>query len=223
MTLQLPPSLTEWVVNSGALTHRYTPQCRYPDDHGWQSNCALRRSNCLCCTTNPTSPSTPCAAPTTLASTSVPHTAPTIPPAASSVAPVSPLVTQPMLRVLPVGAVPVSPVVHLHPMRTRGAVGFLQPKLYVAATLTPIPKSVRVALADPNWQATMEEEYVTLMSNDTWDLVSRPVVPMLSLTSGSSSTSSRPTRHLRGTRPARFFAGSRSVPTSIMMRLSVPL
>jgi hypothetical protein len=42
------------------------------------------------------------------------------------------------------------------------------------ATLSPIPKSVRAALTDSHWLAAMEEEYVTLMSNDTWDLVPRP-------------------------------------------------
>jgi hypothetical protein len=31
-------------------------------------------------------------------------------------------------------------MVHLHPMWTRGAVGFQQPKLYIIATLSPIPK-----------------------------------------------------------------------------------
>jgi hypothetical protein len=59
-------------------------------------------------------------------------------------------------------------------MWTRVDAGFWQPKLYVAATLSPIPKSVWAALANPHWQAAMEEEYTTLMSNGTWNLVPRP-------------------------------------------------
>jgi hypothetical protein len=39
---------------------------------------------------------------------------------------------------------------------------------------SPIPTSVRVALADPNWRVAMEDEYGALMSNRTWELVSRP-------------------------------------------------
>lgn len=42
------------------------------------------------------------------------------------------------------------------------------------STPSPIPTSVRTALADPNWRAAMEEEYGALMSNGTWDLVARP-------------------------------------------------
>jgi hypothetical protein len=33
--------------------------------------------------------------------------------------------------------------------------------------LSPIPKSAQAALTDPHWWAAMEEEYATLMSNDT--------------------------------------------------------
>jgi hypothetical protein len=37
----------------------------------------------------------------------------------------------------------------------------------------PVLTFVRSALADPNWRGAMEE-YKTLLSNSTWDLVSRP-------------------------------------------------
>jgi hypothetical protein len=55
----------------------------------------------------------------------------------------------------------------------------LPDRLILAATttsLTPslIPSSVYAALADPDWHATMEDEYEALMSNGTWDLVPRP-------------------------------------------------
>jgi surface antigen len=41
-------------------------------------------------------------------------------------------------------------------------------------TPSPIPTSVRAALANPNWCATMEGEYGALMSNGTWELVTWP-------------------------------------------------
>jgi hypothetical protein len=122
-------------------------------------------------TTTPASPFMPCDAPMTSASTSTPRVAPTIPPAASSVTRVSPSIAQPVPHRLPTGVVPISPMVHPHPMRTQGVISFQQPKLYDVATLSPVPKSVRVILANPHWWVAMEEEYATLMSNDTWDMV----------------------------------------------------
>jgi hypothetical protein len=44
-----------------------------------------------------------------------------------------------------------------------------------ASTLSPVPSSACVALVDPNWRRAMEEEYVALIANNTWDLVPRPV------------------------------------------------
>jgi hypothetical protein len=38
-----------------------------------------------------------------------------------------------------------------------------------------VPTSVRAALADLSWRNVMEEEYAALFSNNTWDLVPRPV------------------------------------------------
>jgi hypothetical protein len=47
-----------------------------------------------------------------------------------------------------------------------------------AATSSPtpflIPSSARVVLADPHWRAAMEDEYGTLISNGTCELVPRP-------------------------------------------------
>ena len=60
-------------------------------------------------------------------------------------------------------------------MATRGKSGFRQPAAYTATVLSPVPKSYRSALADPNWRAAMEEEYGALLSNNTWDLVPRPL------------------------------------------------
>jgi hypothetical protein len=49
-----------------------------------------------------------------------------------------------------------------------------QPFAFTALTPSPIPSFVRATLADPNWRVAMEDEYRALMSNGTWELVSRP-------------------------------------------------
>jgi hypothetical protein len=36
---------------------------------------------------------------------------------------------------------------------------------------SPVPSSVRTALADPHWRRAMEEEYAALLANHTWDLM----------------------------------------------------
>jgi hypothetical protein len=72
---------------------------------------------------------------------------------------------------------PVTPPVNPHRMVTRAKDDFLmatQPFTFTASTPSPISSSVRAALADPNWRTTMDDEYGTLMSNGTWELVSRP-------------------------------------------------
>jgi hypothetical protein len=68
-----------------------------------------------------------------------------------------------------------------HWMITRGKSGFrvVPDRLVLTATTSsptpsPIPSSARAALADPHWRAAMEEEYRALISNGTWELVSRP-------------------------------------------------
>ena len=40
--------------------------------------------------------------------------------------------------------------------------------------MSPLPRSVRDALSDPNWRAAMQAEYDALLSNHTWSLVPRP-------------------------------------------------
>ena len=66
------------------------------------------------------------------------------------------------------------PVVNEHRMVTRAKLGFRQPALFTATPLSPVPKTFRSALADPNWRAAMEEEHAALLRNQTWDLVPRP-------------------------------------------------
>jgi hypothetical protein len=70
--------------------------------------------------------------------------------------------------------VPVTPPENTHRMVTQAKDGFrvLPDQLILATTTTsltpsPIPSSVCTALADPNWCATMEDEYRALMSNGT--------------------------------------------------------
>jgi hypothetical protein len=60
---------------------------------------------------------------------------------------------------------------HTNPMVIRQAVGVLRPRALSATEgeprLSPIPTSVRKALADPNWRRAMEEEYGALLANQT--------------------------------------------------------
>lgn len=81
---------------------------------------------------------------------------------------------------LPPQAAPVDPPVNAHGMRTRAKDGFRQPWILfdlLATTppaVSPIPKTYRGALSDPNWHAAMIEEYNALMANATWDLIPAP-------------------------------------------------
>jgi hypothetical protein len=47
--------------------------------------------------------------------------------------------------------------------------------LIIATVSSPVPSNYRSGLADPNWRATMAEEYKALIDNDTWRLVPRPL------------------------------------------------
>ncbi|GKB59475.1 ribonuclease H-like domain-containing protein, partial [Tanacetum coccineum] len=42
------------------------------------------------------------------------------------------------------------------------------------SSVSPLPKSYRVAFSDPNWQNAMRDEYNALIKNKTWVLVPRP-------------------------------------------------
>ena len=59
-------------------------------------------------------------------------------------------------------------------MTTRAKHGFRQPAAYNTALLSPVPRTYRAALADPNWRAAMLDEHAALLQNNTWDLVPRP-------------------------------------------------
>jgi hypothetical protein len=65
---------------------------------------------------------------------------------------------------------PITPPVNPHRKVMQAKDGFqiaTKPFTLTASTSSPIPSSVRVALADPNWRAAMEDEYGALMSNGT--------------------------------------------------------
>lgn len=62
-------------------------------------------------------------------------------------------------------------------MITWGKAGFRLPTDWLnlhATALSPIPKTYRGALADPNWCAAMQEEFDALQANETWTLIPRP-------------------------------------------------
>jgi hypothetical protein len=75
----------------------------------------------------------------------------------------------------------VAPLVNPHLMTTRVKRGFwlrvdrLTLSTTSASTLSPMLSSVHAALIDPNWRRTMEEEFATLITTNTSDLVPRPV------------------------------------------------
>jgi hypothetical protein len=59
-------------------------------------------------------------------------------------------------------------------MGTHAKSGYRMPAAYHAASLSPVPKTFRSALADRNWRSAMEDEHRALLQNNTWDLVPRP-------------------------------------------------
>ena len=68
-------------------------------------------------------------------------------------------------------------------MHTRSKSGIVKPNpkytslaLFSSSSpsISPIPRSYRVALQDPNWYNAMCEEYNALIATNTWDLVPRP-------------------------------------------------
>jgi hypothetical protein len=66
---------------------------------------------------------------------------------------------------------------NVHAMRMCGKAGFRLPiaKMNIQATaLSPLPKTYRGSLADPNWRDAMIEEFTALQVNNTWDLVPQP-------------------------------------------------
>jgi hypothetical protein len=74
--------------------------------------------------------------------------------------------------------VPVTPSDNPHRMITWGKTDFMVvPARLVltvvssSPTLSLIPSSAHVALADPHWCVAMEEECIALISNGTWELV----------------------------------------------------
>jgi hypothetical protein len=76
---------------------------------------------------------------------------------------------------VPSGSAPPAP----SPRRTRLMDGIWKPKIfkdgtvrYANQTESTEPYNVQEALSNPQWKAAMDDEYVTLMRNKTWRLVS---------------------------------------------------
>lgn len=86
--------------------------------------------------------------------------------------------------------VPTPPITNDHTKVTCGESGFRQPlerKDLHDSPLSPIPKTYRGVLKDPNWHATMLDEVFVLHTNRTWDLV--PCPSGANVASGSFGTS----------------------------------
>jgi hypothetical protein len=52
------------------------------------------------------------------------------------------------------------------------------PAVFQTAELSPVPRTYRAVLADPNWRAAMEAEFSTLLANNTWEFFLGLPVPM---------------------------------------------
>lgn len=63
-----------------------------------------------------------------------------------------------------------------HQMCTRSKSGISKPNSFysLSTTISPIPKSHKIAIQDPLWFKSMKEEFDALIKNKTWDLVPRP-------------------------------------------------
>ena len=89
--------------------------------------------------------------------------APATPTAPALAVPAAPSPAPTEAAPLPKGVVPVPPVANQHSMGTRSKSGFRMPAAYHVVPLSPVPKTFRSALADPNWRAAMEEEHSALL------------------------------------------------------------
>jgi hypothetical protein len=88
-------------------------------------------------------------------------------------------------RTIATKPISITPVDNAHSMRTCGKAGIAQPvdRLNLhAVPMSPLPRSVRDALSDPNWRSAMQAEFDALIANDTWSLVPRP--PGVNLVTG---------------------------------------
>jgi hypothetical protein len=84
---------------------------------------------------------------------------------------------------------------HIHPMvmwRSADILRFVDRLVLMApTTLSPSPVPSCSVLANLHWCCAMEEEYEARLDDHMWDLVSCPLAPTWSPTSGSSSITSR--------------------------------
>lgn len=68
--------------------------------------------------------------------------------------------------------VPSSSSQNAHSMVTRSKSGIFRHKHpFVGAVISSEPRSVKAALADPDWRLAMQNDFNALMRNNTWTLV----------------------------------------------------
>jgi hypothetical protein len=93
--------------------------------------------------------------------------------------------------------------------------------IFQAAPLSPIPRTYRAALTDPNWRAAMEAEYSALLANSTWDLLPRPPHTNVVTSKWVFKHKFKADGSLNATRPDGFSADLLSAPASTSLKHSV--
>jgi hypothetical protein len=46
--------------------------------------------------------------------------------------------------------------------------------LHAEVSISSLPKTYKTALLEPNWATAMQDEYIALIENNSWELVPRP-------------------------------------------------
>ncbi|KAG8472122.1 hypothetical protein CXB51_036777 [Gossypium anomalum] len=67
-----------------------------------------------------------------------------------------------------------TPLVNVHPMQTRAKSGIFKPRIFLAELHPTEPVTIDEALSSIGWTLIAQQEYDTLMKNNTWDLVPLP-------------------------------------------------
>lgn len=99
-----------------------------------------------------------------------------IPTLSSSSCPVSPISQSPTISSPPspdlLSEPPPPPSsINAHPMITRSKAGVSKPKVFIASRESNF---VGEALQQPQWKSAMNDEYMALLRNNTWTLVTLP-------------------------------------------------
>lgn len=119
----------------------------------------------------PLVPARPAMSPVTFSTPSAPVVAPRN---TSSPAPVTSNIPSSESSPLSNDTIPIPsppPVMNKHPMITRSKTGNLKPRVLLSQIE---PSTVKQALSDPKWLEAMQAEYMALLNNQTWTLVTLP-------------------------------------------------